>query len=758
MPLMGKGPQQSSNGSDIIQGKETGTRKIRRERMKYKIKLSDEFIAAATKVAPAWGVLGWVTYKRTYARWIEYAGRNEEFHETIKRVVEGNINIDPRLKKVKCVSKKSVKLVAELTKEAQELFEVFYSLQALPPGRGLWISGTDFAAKHGDALNNCWFISTYPQKYGKSGIIPFYSEGNDELVSMAFSFLFDQSMKGGGVGFSVAREHINRIPEVGLGVNLSIICKESNADYNKFADKLSGTEAKEGDLVFVIPDSREGWVESMALVIDAHFNAVDTTNITIDVSDIRPEGERIKGFGGIASGAKALVELLIYANNLINERQGEQLTSVDVTDLMNYIGKTVIAGNVRRSAEISLGDADDTDFRLMKQDLDKLMSHRWASNNTVLIDQHFDDYDPIAEAVSKNGEPGIGNLYLARYFGRIIDGFNPEADVDVEGWNPCGEVTLENGENCNLIEIFPSKIVALGGSMNKILRLAVRYTKRVTFSNYDWEVTRNVIEKNRRIGVSISGIQDWVLTTFDAPIVKGWDSNNKPIYNMEIAAAFNAWYQLVAEADVEVSNEYGCKLSKKKTTVKPSGTVALLPGVSAGIHWNYADWQIKRIRFQANDPLVAVLRKGNYNIEPDVYSANTVVVDFYTKAPNVDKPNFKAACDVSIEEQIATQSFIQTYWADNSVSCTITFNADEKHKIAPLLREYKGSIKSTSMLPYSGHGYQQAPNEPISELEYTELSKFIMGKPQDIAQGNVDIKDAELIGSTDCASGVCPIR
>lgn len=726
--------------------------------MENRILLSEGFIEKARQNPPAWGTLGWITYKRTYARWIEEENRHEEFHETLKRVVEGNINLDPRLK-----DKPSKKVLKELQKEAEELFLTFYSLQALPPGRGLWISGTPFAERTGDALNNCWFISVYPQKYGDSKIVPHYARKEDVLVSMPFSFLFDQSMKGGGVGFSVAKQNVNRIPAVSKAVNLQIVTSADNEDKDRLG--VDGFEAKEGNYVFEVPDSREGWVEALALVIDAHFHNLDT-NITIDVSKVRPEGARIKGFGGVASGAKPLVELLKFVNNLLNGAEGTRLTSVQATDIMNYIGKTVVAGNVRRSAEIALGDAEDMDFRLMKQDTEKLYSHRWASNNTVLISEGFDDYGPIAEAVGVNGEPGIGNLHLARNYGRIVDGFNPEADPDVDGLNPCGEITLANGENCNLAEAFPYMIEKQNGNFKAIYRLLTRYAKRVTFANYDWEVTRKIVEKNRRIGVSMSGIQDWILNSFDRPAVTGWDYGvlgdgtpyKKPIYNQELIKVLDEMYYYVDDADAEYSKELGCNKSLKKTTVKPSGTIALLPGVSPGVHWNYAKTYIRRIRFQGSDPLLDLLRMGGYHIEDDVYSANTKVVEFYDRARSADSKYFLDAGTVSIEEQFAVQALIQRYWADNSVSCTITFKEEEKAKIATLLKAYKNGIKSTSLLPYTGHGYEQAPYEPITEEAYENFMKPIKGTPEVLATTLFTDANVELVGADDCATGACPIK
>lgn len=716
-----------------------------------------------------WGVLGWITYKRTYARWDDLKQRNEEFHETLKRVVEGNINLDPRLKQ-KRVPKK---VREELQKEAEELFIAFYTLKALPPGRGLWISGTDFADKHGDALNNCWFVSVRPQKYGDSKIVPYYADKDKELVSLPFSFLFDQSMKGGGVGFSVSKHFqlvpngIDSIPEVKKPIELEVRTSEDDPIFNdEDLTLVSIMQPIHVDSeVFRVPDSREGWVEALALVIDAHFGEIESNKIIINVEDIRPEGARIKGFGGIASGSKPLIKLFEAVNDLLNQRVGEKLSAVDLTDIMNLIGKTVVAGNVRRSAEIALGDSDDNDFITMKQDKEKLTSHRWASNNTIIIDNEFDNYNPMAEAVAVNGEPGMGNIYLARNYGRIADGFNPEADSYVEGWNPCGEVALENMEMCNLVELFPAK-VATDEELYKIAELAVRYAKRVTFSNYDWEGTRKVAERNRRIGISLSGIQNWFVERFGTGAVVNWDfgitnegtTYNKPVYNPLIVSALDRLYNTVKQSDQKYSAELGCNESIKTTTVKPSGTVALLPGVSPGIHWDYSDVYIRRIRFQKNDPLVEILKEGGYHIEDDVYSDNTVVVNFYVKAKTAGEPGFKSASEVSIEEQIANQALIQTYWADNAVSCTITFKEDEAHKIGKLLKVYKNYIKSTSFLPYSGHGFEQAPYEPITAEEFDVLMEKIKGTPEELATGNVDSKGAELEGIDECSGGVCPIK
>lgn len=515
-----------------------------------RITLDPDFIAQTKKeVTPHWGELGWVTYKRTYARWLDDKNRSENWDETVKRVIEGNINLDPRLK-----NDPSEKTIHELTAEAKQLFRLVYGLAATPSGRNLWISGTDYQKRNGDSLNNCWFIAIRPQKYGNSHIVPAYLTQDQIAPSMPFSFLFDQLMKGGGVGFSVVDENINQIPKLDQKVDLAIVIDKKSKSYDASL-KLGATDLdewkeanqeKEDYIYYKLPDTREGWVLANARLIDMHFNSTNPENkkkLVLDISDIRPYGAKIHGFGGTASGPMPLIEMLFDINQILNDRAGQNLTAVDATDICNLIGKTVVAGNVRRSAELALGSSDNQDFITMKQDKKKLYHHRWASNNSVAINSEFDNYQPIADSILHNGEPGVVNLELSRNYGRIKDGYQAGIDGEVEGTNPCGEISLANGEPCNLFEVFPFIAQKQGWDLKEAFKLAARYTKRVTFSPYDWEVSRKIINKNRRIGVSMSGIQDWILSTFGHRVVTGFktatDSETgkeikDPVYDLKL--------------------------------------------------------------------------------------------------------------------------------------------------------------------------------------------------------------------------------
>jgi adenosylcobalamin-dependent ribonucleoside-triphosphate reductase len=740
------------------------------------ITLSSEFIEQVKdEITPHWGELGWVTYKRTYARWIDEENRHENWDETVKRVIEGNINLDPRLHEDHI----DPEVITELEDEAQKLFKLVYSLSATPSGRNLWISGSKYQDRNGDALNNCWFIAVRPQPYGDSHIMPDYLDQDQVAVSMPFSFMFDQLMKGGGVGFSVVQDNVKQIPMVDDNVNLTILIDEKSDSYTDSialgaTDKqqwLAEHSLDEGRY-YKLPDTREGWILANANLVDMHFNSTNPdheSNLILDMSDIRPKGAKIKGFGGTASGPMPLIEMLFDTNKLLDARVGQKLTSVDCTDLGNLIGKTVVAGNVRRSAELALGSSDDDAFITMKQDQDKLYHHRWASNNSVAVDTKKADYTAVADSIMHNGEPGIVNLELSKHFGRLVDGRQENIDGAVEGTNPCGEISLDNGEPCNLFEVFPSVATEQGFDLEDAFGLGTRYTKRVTFSNYDWEVSRNVIKKNHRIGISMSGIQDWILKEFGNRVVLGFkdgidpethEAIKEPVYDERVVAKFDNIYHAIVDADNAYSATLGCAPSVKHTTVKPSGTVAKLAGVSEGMHFHYAGYLIQRIRFQDTDPLLPALQLCGYKMEPDVYTKNTVCVEFPVRAAHADSDQFASAGNVSIAEQFATQAFLQKYWSDNAVSCTITFQPEEGDQIANLMKQYRFSIKSTSLLPYSGSDFKQAPKEPITKDVYEARRGQITNDVHAVydSMATMDQKDLDLIDQSDCIGGACPVR
>lgn len=761
------------------------------------IRLSDEFLAQYKGRQPKWGFdgLGYIVYLRTYAR-KKPDGTLEDWWETVRRFTEGNFKIEAkRLAELgKLTPERKAKLIAEM----ERFYHLAFNLVILPPGRGIWMSGTEYAERVGDAENNCWFVSMRPQPY---------EPGGEPKVSFAPVFTFDQAMKGGGVGVSIRSENVCQIPKVKNSVDLRFVCDSTHQDFEelralKVANRQAWTLNARDPLLlrenrFIVPDSREGWAEALRWVIDAHYDGIES--LVIDVSDVRPRGSEIKGFGGVASGPAPLVEMLAKVNEILNRRVGDYVTATEWGDIIQHIGCCVVAGNVRRTALILIGDPDDQEFIESKNytlEKNKAASQwRWASNNSITITPNTPrrSLRKAAKNIYYNGEPGVVNLEVARNYGRIIDGYQEGIDGEVEGFNPCGEITLPNGSPCNLFEINLPRIHELiekgiesESLYEEVCYLAARYAYRVTFRSYEWAVTREIVERHRRLGVGITGITDWLLLAHNG---------DKDSFN----AALDRLYQYVRKANEEHARELEANPSIKVTTVKPSGTVSILMGVSPGQHYHWSPYMVRRVRMAINAPLVDVLLKCGYHVEPaikgfdddgkPVYDNHTVVVEFPVKAPTAEHPQFRSAKDVSLQEQAELQAILQTYWSDNAVSATLTFKKPEPKpvffedgeiyrdkygnpelKIDPreeeavieeltdVLDRYKNTFKSTSLLPHATGTYAQMPYEEISKEKYEEMVAKIKAKPWEVAGGGLSGGDDDIDESLECVGGACPIR
>lgn len=397
------------------------------------LRLSEEFLSKYKGKQPKWGFdgLGYIVYLRTYSR-KKPDGTQEEWWETVKRVTEGNFNIE--VQRLKELGKLTPERLESLKREMERFYHLVFNLVMTPPGRGLWMSGTDYEKRTGDALNNCWLVAMRPQ--------PFNGETEPSPAFPAV-FTFDQAMKGGGVGVNIQRKNTDQMPEVKNRVNLDFYCDESHPDAEElealgvqFYDRFFGSTVP----VLRVKDSRKGWCEALRRVIEVSYNG--TTELIVDVSDVRPRGSEIKGFGGIASGPAPLVEMLQRVNEILNCRVGQRLSPTEWGDIIQHIGCCVVAGNVRRTALILIGDQDDEEFIQSKNyslPQNAVASQwRWASNNSVDINANTDreTLRKLAENIYYNGEPGYVNIELARNYGRIIDGEQPGIDAEVEGFNP----------------------------------------------------------------------------------------------------------------------------------------------------------------------------------------------------------------------------------------------------------------------------------------------------------------------------------
>jgi len=622
-----------------------------------RFRLSDAFLEPyKTKEVP-WGPIGYVTYKRTYSRRLnefdpESTG-SEEWWQTCKRVIEGMFDMQ----------KQHVFLLGlewndgKAQRTAKDAYDRLFSLKWTPPGRGLWMMGTKFVEeKTAAGLFNCAFRSTKDLSH-KGGYL--------------FAWMMDALMLGIGVGFDTE----------GAG---SLTVHEPS--YTN--DKL------------VIDDSREGWVDSVHLLLDGFFFGSKVPKF--DYSAIRPEGALIAGFGGTSSGAAPLKELHQSLIEHYTERIGEPITSVDIVDTENLIGRCVVSGNVRRSAALAMGRHDDRLYLEMKNDQEKLYHHRWGSNNSFNAVVGM-DYSWHAEQSQKNGEPGYIWLDNARTRGRFKDGERLD-DINVAGFNPCVEQQLEDAELCCLVETFPAMHDNLEDYL-RTLKIAYLYGKTITLSNTHWPETNAKMLKNRRIGLSQSGV------------VQAFNKHGR----RQMYEWCDRGYEYVSELDEEYSNWLCIPKSIRTTSIKPSGTVSLLNGSTPGIHFPESEHYIRRIRFSHTSQVLDRLKAAGYHIEEDAYSPNTMVVEF-----PVHEPYFtKSKKEVTMWEQLEIAAQYQHYWADNSVSVTVTFNEEESLQLKDALEMYETRLKAVSFLKYSETGYKQAPYESITKEKYEKMIKKI---------------------------------
>lgn len=627
--------------------------------------------------------VGYLTFKRTYARRLEENNPNsetEEFPDTVNRVV---LAANDQLK-------------VGLTPEEQERLRGYLlALKGTVAGRFLWQMGTKTVDQLGLAsLQNCAFVVV------------------DEPVR-PFTWAMDMLMLGSGVGYNIQREHVSKLPPV--RENFSAPTRTDNAS----AD-------------FIVPDTREGWVKLLGKTLKAAFlSDKNEPTFTYSTQLIRGKGAPIKGFGGTASGPEDLCWGIAEISKILTKRAGKQIRPIDALDMMNIIGAVVVAGNVRRSAQIAIGDCDDVEFLLSKRwDMGTIPSWRAMSNNSVVCNDIRDLHEYFWDGYVGKGEPfGLINLELSRAIGRLGETEYP--DPDVMGYNPCAEQSLASYETCCLAEVFLPNITSRDELLD-VVKLLYRINKHSLALPCHHKETEAIVHRNMRMGIGITG---YLSATKEQ---RGWLS----------------WtYKQIRAYDVEYSALHGFPVSVKLTTNKPSGTLSLIPrNITPGAHPAFAQYMIRRIRIMSDHPLVQVCREHGYPVE---YQRNfdksedrsTVVVSF----PFAYDEGTVLAKDMSAVDQLRIVKELQRNWSDNSVSCTVYYRPEELPEIkAYLARNYKNNHKSLSFLLHSGHGFDQAPYEEVTKEVYDAL----------VASTRLitSIKSVEFEGGDECAGGMCPIK
>lgn len=672
--------------------------------------------------------LGEVVYYRTYSR-LRADGGQETWADTVIRVIEGVMSIRKDYLLQHGLGWNEERMQAY----ASEMAEAMFAMHFLPPGRGLWACGTDFMYQRGSAtLNNCGACTTSD-------------------LSLAVGWTMDMLMCGVGIGFDTVWACDSLNPAF-----LRLLMR--GPPYVKF---------------HVVDDSREGWVESTVRLVDWYVRQDPSVPRPQPIyTQIRPAGTIIKGFGGTASGAEPLRKLharieaffecfyraeairtgVVAADSLddlpaavgtstvrdavcamidaldgrqaldddANDLKATTLTEVYdstrlVADVMNAIGCCVVAGNVRRSAEIALGRADDETFLNLKN-YTKHPERRmlgWMSNNSLVFTRRedFTRLPALAERIRSNGEPGLLNVLNVQRFGRVGrrqkhpgERIGREGEPDAATLvNPCAEIPLEPFELCNLAEVFPTRCTT-DGTFDPFLYLravefATFYASTVSLLPTHWAPTNRVIARNHRIGVSLSGIADFYATTSFTELVDYMQQG----------------YRHALVVNARLAEEAGVPAAIRVTTVKPSGSISLLAGVSPGLHFPTHRYCIRRVRVGTTSPIAKTLIASGIPHEKDAYSDNTWVFEFV-----IDQSHTRPASEVSVWEQASLLTTLQREWSDNAVSVTLYFNpTTEGHQLEHLLAQYAPLVKSLSMLPHTEAGvYKQSPLEGITKDEY----------------------------------------
>jgi len=671
----------------------------------FSFKLSEEFVSSYKEKPSPFGYkdaggnsVGEITFLRTYSRKKE-DGTKETWIDVCQRVIEGMYSIQ----KDHCKTNRLPWSDARGQASAKEAFDRLFNLKWTPPGRGLWVMGTPLVneQKNSAALQNCAFVST--------------KEMTKIDPARPFAFLMEASMLGVGVGFD------------DLG---------ADKDFTIFAPQ------KQNIQTYVVPDTREGWVESTSLLINSFLKPEQPT-YDFDYSEVRPAGAPIKIFGGTAAGPDPLIKLHNYIRKIFSGRENDKLTRVDIADLGNLIGVCVVSGNVRRSAELLIGRIDDDNFLNLKN-AEKFPERNsydplspgwgWMSNNSVAAEVG-QDLSKIVDGIARNGEPGVVWLDLSRKYGRLIDPPNNK-DHRIMGYNPCAEQSLESYEMCTLVETYLNRHDSLD-DFKRTLKFAYLYAKTVTLLPTHWEETNAIMQRNRRIGTSISGVANFA-DRIGLPILKDW---------------MDEGYSVVKSYDVVYSEWLGIRESIKTTTVKPSGTVSILAGESPGVHWTPGGKYFNRaIRFSNADPMLPLFQLAQYRIEPASESPETTSVVFFPIKSLAER----AEKDVTIFEKMSLAATAQRYWSDNSVSVTISFNPEtEGEHVGTVLHMYDGQLKTVSFLPSGNFTYPQMPYTQITEEEYEEYTMKLF--PIDFSGVYAGLA-ADAIGEAYCTTDACEVK
>lgn len=679
--------------------------------------LSREFLSPYKHAPNPMEQLGSFVYTRTYSRFLPRLGRREFWWETVRRAVEYNCSLAPTPRE-----------------EAEKLYDNIYHMRQFLSGRTLWVGNTPVADEYPMANYNCAFE-----------VIDDYHAYHD---------LFYLLMVGSGVGVRVLKEDAEKLPKI--RTNVKILHKAYDA--RQAEDRLEFTDVNftNDSATLSVGDSKEGWAQAL----EHYFNILTNSEyakvkeIVVVYDSIRPRGERLKNFGGTASGYESMMTMLDKIHKVIRAAGARdnavrtQLQPIDLLDIANIIGENVVSGGVRRTSEIGLIDANDktcieAKSHLYRQvngrwEIDKSIAHRQMSNNSIyyrekpsreMLHWHL-------QQMRYSGEPGWINEEAGR---KRRPNFN--------GCNPCGEILLDSHGLCNLTTLNVMAFVHDGKLDEKGLleaqRLSARAGYRMTCRELEIHRWNQVQQRDRLLGCSLTGWQDMVNVT-------GLDREGQ----IELLKKLR---QTAHDAADKIAGRLGGKKPLLVTTVKPEGTLSLLPTVSSGVHYSHAPYYIRRIRISATDPLCRVCEDLGYPVFPEVgqdpENPVTKVVEFPVKAPaGVVK------ADVSAIQQLENYKMFMQYYVDHNCSITVHVREDEWDAVEDWVWENWDDVVALSFLSYDDNFYELLPYEEITKEEY-EKRKAAMRPFNPSLLSKYEFDETELdIGDSECVNGVCPVR
>ncbi len=679
--------------------------------------LSREFLSPYKHAPNPMEQLGAFVYTRTYSRYLPRLGRREFWWETVARAVEYNCSLAPTSRE-----------------EAEKLYDNIYHMRQFLSGRTLWVGGTPVAEQYPMANYNCAFT-----------VIDSFQAYHD---------LFYLLMVGSGVGIRVLKSDAEKLPPV--RTDLEILHKS----YDPVA---ASARLEYTDLTFLrdtatltIGDSKEGWAQALTHYFDLLTNREyrGIRRIVVVYDSIRPKGERLKTFGGTASGYGSMMAMIDKIHKVAaaaGKRTGRQwvpLRPIDLLDIANIIGENVVSGGVRRTSEIGLIDADDETCIQAKSNLyrqvngrweiDKTIAHRQMSNNSI-----FYRKKPTREKLH-------WHLKQMRYSGEpgwINEEAGAKRRPNFSGCNPCGEILLDSHGLCNLTTLNVMGFVHDGVLDRKALleaqRLSARAGYRMTCRELEMFSWNAVQQRDRLLGCSLTGWQDMV--------------NAVSMSREEQISLLEELRGTAHQAAEEIASRLGGNTPLLVTTLKPEGTLSLLPTVSSGVHYSHSPYYIRRVRITAADPLCRVCEDLGYPVLPEVGQdpddPTTKVVEFPVKAPEG-----RVKADASAIEQLENYKMFMEHYVDHNCSITVHVRDSEWEQVEQWVWDNWDDVVALSFLSYDDSFYELMPYEAIDEEEYERRRKAMRPfNPSLLSRYEQEESELDL-GDPECAGGACPIR